>query len=174
MLGRPTEAVRLGARGLEALRPFEIDHTVLTSNWIEALVASGAWNEAEPATAAAVRSITANYPHMPLMNRAELELGRGEFAAARAHLDAAHATIRHAPGLATYAGYVAELDLWERRYADAARRVREGMTTAEAPWGAQIRVWLCALGLRAQAELAALARARRDDTELRERAPARR
>jgi tetratricopeptide (TPR) repeat protein len=88
MLGRPAEAARLAAQGLEVLRPFETDHTVLTSNWIEALVATGAWDEAEPASAAAVRAITANYPHMPLMNRADLELGRGALAAARAHLEA--------------------------------------------------------------------------------------
>ena len=126
---------------------------------------SGTW--ADHASATALRVISANYPHMPLMLRAELEVGRGQFAAARAHLDAARSTVRHEPGLATYDGYVAELALWERRWTDADAAIRDGMASARPRWGAQIRVWLCAKGLRAQAELAALARARHDADALR-------
>jgi len=169
MVGRPAESARLGAVGLDALRGYGIDHTVLTANWIEALLAIGEWDKAESASARALRSITANYPHMPLMLRADIELGRGDFDDARAHLEAARPTVRHEPGVATYDGYVAELALWERRWTDAEEAVRDGMAWARPRWGAQIRVWLCAKGLRAQAELAALARARRDDDAVRER-----
>ena len=50
------------------------------------------------------------------------------------------------------------------------RRGRAGRPGAGAPpSAAQIRVWLCAKGLRAQAELAALARARRDAGAVRDR-----
>ena len=45
---------------------------------------------------------------------------------------------------------------------DAEEAVRDGLARARSRDMAQIRVWLCAKGLRAQAELAALARARRD------------
>jgi DNA-binding CsgD family transcriptional regulator/tetratricopeptide (TPR) repeat protein len=169
MVGRPAESARLGAAGLDALRGYGIDHTVLTANWIEALLAIGEWDKAESASAQALRSITANYPHMPLILRADIELGRGDFDNARAHLEAARPTVRHEPGVATYDGYVAELALWERRWTDAEEAVRDGMAWARPRWGAQIRVWLCAKGLRAQAELAALARARRDDDAVRER-----
>ena len=162
MLGRPAEAARLGEEGLEAMRAHEADRTVLTANWVEALLAIGEWDRADHASAAALRVISANYPHMPLMLRADLEVGRGQFAAARAHLEAARSTVRHEPGLATYDGYVAELALWERRWTDADAAIRDGMASARPRWGAQIRVWLCAKGLRAQAELAALARARHD------------
>ena len=162
MLGRPAEAARLGEEGLEAMRAHEADHTVLTANWVEALLAIGEWDRADHASATALRAISANYPHMPLMLRADLEVGRGQFAAARAHLEAARSTVRHEPGLATYDGYVAELALWERRWTDADAAIRDGMASARPRWGAQIRVWLCAKGLRAQAELAALARARHD------------
>jgi DNA-binding CsgD family transcriptional regulator/tetratricopeptide (TPR) repeat protein len=162
MLGRPGESARVGEDGLAALRPYGKDLTVLAANWIEALLAIGEWNKADDATAKALRAITANYPHMPLILRADLELGRGNFDAARAHLEAARPTVRHEPGLATYDGYLAELALWERRWTDADETARDGMGWARARWGAQIRVWLCAKGLRAQAELAALARARRD------------
>jgi DNA-binding CsgD family transcriptional regulator len=169
MVGRPAESARLGAAGLDAMRGYGIDHTVLTANWIEALLAIGEWDQAESATAQALRSITANYPHMPLGLRADIELGRGDFDDARAHLEAARPTVRHEPGVATYDGYVAELALWERRWTDAEEAVRDGMAWARPRWGAQLRVWLCAKGLRAQAELAALARARRNDDGLRDR-----
>jgi DNA-binding CsgD family transcriptional regulator/tetratricopeptide (TPR) repeat protein len=169
MVGRPAESARLGAAGLDAMRGYGIDHTVLTANWIEALLAIGEWDKAESASARALRSITANYPHMPLMLRADIELGRGDFDDARGHLEAARPTVRHEPGVATYDGYVAELALWERRWTDAEEAVHDGMAWARPRWGAQIRVWLCAKGLRAQAELAALARARRDADAVRER-----
>jgi DNA-binding NarL/FixJ family response regulator len=68
-----------------------------------------------------------------------------------------------------YDGYRAELALWERRWADAAQAIDDGLSQAEPDEAAQIRVQLCAKGLRAQAELAALARARRDDAALRAR-----
>ena len=40
--------------------------------------------------------------------------------------------------------------------------MRDGLARARSRQAAQLRVWFCAKGLRAQAELAALARARRD------------
>ena len=64
--------------------------------------------------------------------------------------------------LGLYDGYLAELALWERRWTDADAAVRKGLARARPRQAAQIRVRLCAKGLRAQAELAALARARRD------------
>jgi DNA-binding CsgD family transcriptional regulator len=169
MLGRPGEAARVGEQGLRAMRPYGTDNTVLVANRVEALLTIGEWDEAERASADALRAITANYPHMPLILRADLEIGRGWFDAARGHMEAARSTVRHEPGLATYDGYVAELSLWERRWADADEAVRDGITWARPVWGAQIRVWLCAKGLRAQAELATVARAVRDDDALRQR-----
>jgi DNA-binding CsgD family transcriptional regulator len=168
MLGRAREAVRLGEEGLDALRRYETDHTVLAANWIEALLAIGEWDTADHASANALRAITANYSHMPLILRADLETGRGDFDTARAHLDAARRTVRHEPGLAHLDAYIAELALSERRWTDADDAVRDGLAWARPRWGAQIRVWLCAKGLRAQAELAALARARHDAHSLAE------
>jgi len=167
MLGRPAESAQVGEEGLEAVRPYGVEHTVLTANWIEALLAIGEWDKADQASAKALRAITANYPHMPLGLRADLELGRGHFDAARAHFEAARSTVHHEPGLAYYDAYVADLALWERRWTDADEAVRDGMAWARPRWGAQIRVWLCAKGLRAHAELAALARARRDASAVR-------
>ena len=162
MLGRLGESVEVGRRGLEVVRRYGSDATVLIANIIEALIASGEWDDADRLSAAAVRSITANYPYMLLMNRAELELGRGDFASAKAHLDAALPSLREDRGLGIYDVYLAELALWERRWVDADAHVDAALTGASSPHADQLRVWFSAKGLRAVAELAALARARRD------------
>jgi len=166
MLGRPRESARVGETGLEAVRGYGIEVTVLAANWIEAMLAAGDWDEAERASVTALRALTASYSYMALIIRADVEIGRGQFDAARAHLEAARATLREDRGLGLYDGYRAELALWERRWADAAQAIDDGLTQAQPEEAAQIRVQLCAKGLRAHAELAALARARRDDRAL--------
>ncbi len=168
MLGRPRESARLAESALDVLRPYGRDHSTLVANRIEALVASGEWGKADSLSAAALRAITAHYPHQPLITRAELEVGRGDFDHARAHLDAAAPTVRLDPAVATYDAFVAELALWERRWTDADETVRHGLARARSRNSAQIRVWLCTKGLRAQAELAGLARARRDADAVRD------
>jgi len=162
MLGRPRESARLAEAALPVFRGYGLDHGTLVANRIEALVASGEWDEAERASAAALRAITANYPHHALITRGELEVGRGDFDAARSHFETARATLRLDRDVATYDTFVIELALWERRWTDAAEAVRDGLARARSRDMAQIRVWLCAKGLRAEAELAALARARQD------------
>jgi DNA-binding CsgD family transcriptional regulator/tetratricopeptide (TPR) repeat protein len=162
MLGRPRESARLAATALETLHRYGIDQTTLVANQVEALVAIGEWDQADRASAAAVHAMTATLPHQPLILRASLEVGRGDFYAARAHLQAAAPTMHLDPDVATYDAHLAELALWERRWVDADETVRDGLARARSRDMAQLRVWLCAQGLRAQAELAALARARRD------------
>jgi DNA-binding NarL/FixJ family response regulator len=169
MLGRPAESARVGETGLAAVRGYGVDDTVLAANWIEALLAVGDWDEAERASVTALRTLTASYSYMALIIRADVEIGRGHFDAARAHLEAARATLREDRGLGVYDGYRAELALWERRWADAAQAIDDGLGQAQPDEAAQIRVQLCAKGLRAQAELAALARARRDEGAVRAR-----
>lgn len=72
------------------------------------------------------------------------------------------ALLREDHGQGIYDVYLAELALWERRWTDADQAVRDGLARARSRQAAQLRVWFCAKGLRAQAELAALARARSD------------
>ena len=81
--------------------------------------------------------------------RADLELGRGDFAAARAHLEAALATLREDRGQGIYDVCLAELALWERRWMDADRAVSDSLRMARSGQAAQLRVWFCAKGLRA-------------------------
>jgi DNA-binding CsgD family transcriptional regulator len=169
MLGRPRESVRVGRAGLEAMHRYGVNNTLLVSNQIEALLAIGDWDEADRLSAAALRGITPSFPYTLLIFRADVEIGRGEFDAARAHLETARATLREDHVLGIYDGYLADLALWERRWTDAEAAIEEGLARAGHREAAQIRVRLCAKGLRAQAELAALARARRDDGALGDR-----
>ena len=168
MLGRPRESARLAQSGLEATRRYGIESALLVSNQIEALLAIGDWDEAEKLSAAALRRLTSSFPHWLLTLRADVEIGRGDFDAARAHLETAGATLREDRVLGLYDGYLADLALWERRWTDADAAIQEGLAQARHPEAAQIRVALCAKALRAQAELAALAHDRRDADALRD------
>ncbi|MEU4287165.1 AAA family ATPase [Kribbella sp. NPDC026596] len=161
MLGRLRETVQVGRQGLEAIHRYGVDSAVLVSNLIEALFALGEWDEADALSTATLRSMAASYPYMLLMLRADLEVGRGDFESAREHLDAALETLRPDRGLGIYDVYLAELAVWERRWAAAADHVSAALEGVGSIEGPQLRVWFCAKGLRAQAELAALARTRR-------------
>jgi hypothetical protein len=112
--------------------------------------------------------MNASFSHHVLMLRADLDMGRGDFEAARGHLRAAALTTLdgdRAQGV--YDILRAELDLWEHRWLEADHAVRESLAAARTGRADHLRVWFCAKGLRAQAELAALARARRDAGEVR-------
>jgi hypothetical protein len=169
MLGRPRESAGLAETALEAMRGYGVDNPVLVANQVEALLAIGDWDEADRISAAALRAITGSYPYMLLIIRADVEIGRGGFDAARAHLETASATLREDRGLGLYDASLAELALWERRWTDADAAIDNGLAQARSTEAAQIRVQLCAKGLRTQAELAVLARARRDADALRDR-----
>jgi DNA-binding CsgD family transcriptional regulator/tetratricopeptide (TPR) repeat protein len=166
MLAQPRESARLGQSGLEVMRRYGIDSSLLVCNQTEALLAIGDWDEAERLSAAAVRGNTSSFLDALLMIRALVETGRGELDAARAHLDAAGATLHEYRALGLYDGYLADLAVWEHRWTDADAAVHAGLARARQREATQIRVQLCAKGLRAQAELAALARARRDNDAL--------
>jgi DNA-binding NarL/FixJ family response regulator/tetratricopeptide (TPR) repeat protein len=169
MLGRPREAAELGQAGLEAMRRYGIDSPLIVSNRVEALLASGEWDEADRLSAAALRGMGSSFPYALLIVRALVETERGELDAAGAHLGAANATLREDRGWGLYDAWLADLAVWERRWADAAASIEKALAYARRPEAAQICVQVCAKGLRVHAELAALARAARDAEALRER-----
>ena len=170
MLGRPRESIRVAAAAVSVVRAYGVAHGTIISNQVEALIATGEWDEADRLGAAALRPSTANWPHFRRLNRAALAVGRGDFDDARVHLEAAYATVRGDERASpAYDLLVTELALWERRWTDAETVVRDGLARTRAREAALIRVQLCAQGLRAQADLAALARARRDADAVRDR-----
>ena len=135
MLGRPRESARLARSGLEAMRRYGIESALLVSNQIEALLAIGDWDEADRLSAAALRRITASFPYWLLILRADVEIGRGEFDAARAHLEAASTTLREDRVLGLYDGYLADLAFWERRWTDADAAIAGGPGSSRASRG---------------------------------------
>ncbi|HEY1366738.1 MAG TPA: AAA family ATPase [Gaiellaceae bacterium] len=169
MLGRLRESAQMGRAGLETLRRYGIHSPLVIANQLETLVALGEWDEADRLSAAGLRSITSSFPYALLIVRALVETERGEFDAARAHLEAATTTLRADRGYGLYDAWVADLALWERRWTDADAAIRTGLAEARPRHAAHVLVFVCAKGLRAQAELAALARARRDAEALRDR-----
>jgi DNA-binding CsgD family transcriptional regulator/tetratricopeptide (TPR) repeat protein len=162
MLGRLRESVGLGHTGLEAMRRYGIESALLVSNQVEALLAIGDWDEAERLSAAALRGITSSFRYLLLIFRGAVEIGRGEFDAARAHLEGSSAALHEDRVHGLYRAHLADLALWERRWTDADAAVHLGLARTRQHEVAQMRVQLCAQGLRAHAELAALARARRN------------
>ena len=173
MLGRPRESVQVAATGIALARKHGTEHggdIILVVNLIEALTDIGEWEEADRVGAAAIRAGGSQWPSQRLVARAALDIGRGAFDRARADLQAALATVDHDKrGRAAFDGTRAELALWERRWEDAEDAVGEGLRRLPPQEAALLRAWLCAQGLRAQAELAALARARRDLVALTDR-----
>ena len=162
MLGRPGESARLGLEGLDVLRRHGIESAVLGANAVEALFAIGEWAEADRLSAAALRSIPDSFRPFLCLFRVALELGRGEIEPAREHLRDALPARGQDRGQGIYEILVAELALCEYRWMDADRAVDSALAMVRSGHAQQLRVWYCAKGLRAQAELAALARARRD------------
>jgi DNA-binding NarL/FixJ family response regulator len=173
MLGRPRESVQVAATGIALARKHGSEHgsdMPLVVNLMEALFDLGEWQEADRVGTAAIRAGGAQWPNQRLVERAALDIGRGVFDRARADLQVALATVHDDKrGLAAFDLTRAELALWERRWDAAERAVGEGLRRLPAQEAALLRVRLCAQGLRAQAELAALARARRDRDALSER-----
>jgi DNA-binding CsgD family transcriptional regulator/tetratricopeptide (TPR) repeat protein len=165
MLERNRESAELGRAGLASMHRHGIVSTLLVADLAEALFAIGDWDEAERVSAAALRHTTSSFLDGLLTIRALVEIGRGDLDAAQAHLDAASATLHEYRSIGLHDAFVADLALWQRRWTDADTAIRDGLVRALAAQcePAQIPVQLCAQGLRAQAELAVLARARRDD-----------
>jgi DNA-binding CsgD family transcriptional regulator/tetratricopeptide (TPR) repeat protein len=169
MLGRLRESARLGQAGLETTRRYGIDSPILVANQVEALLAVGEWGEADRLSAAALRGITSSILCWQFVVRADVEIGRGDFGAAHEHLEAAGAALWDDRAVGRYDACVADLAVWEHRWTDADAAISQALAHAHRPEAAQVRVQVCAKGLRAQAELAALARARRDHEAVRRR-----
>jgi ATP/maltotriose-dependent transcriptional regulator MalT len=173
MLGRPRESVQVAAAGIALARRHGREHgadITLAVNLIEALVDIGEWHEADRVGSAAIRAGGSQWPDQRLVARAALDIGRGDFDRARADLRAALATVgEDKRGRAAFDITRADLALWERRWDDAEHAVGRGLRRLPAQEAALLRVQLCAQGLRTQAELAALARARRDRDALADR-----
>jgi DNA-binding CsgD family transcriptional regulator/tetratricopeptide (TPR) repeat protein len=176
LTGRLAESVQVARRGLVLVRELGWENSVgrlVAANIGEALLGLGDWDGADEVLSHTLRMPGDYWSYYPHMWRAQLMTGRGDFEVARRHVEAA-AEATEMSSAAPYLAYVAaELAIWGRRLDDAAEAVDGGLASAVTVGAAYLRVRLCALGLRVQAEVAqdAVLHARHEDAaRARERA----
>jgi DNA-binding CsgD family transcriptional regulator len=169
-MARFADAAHVAVTALEAARQAGLGASlraaVLAFNACEALLASGLMADA----AALIDPLTTGTPdllHWPAHEaRAEIDLLLGDIAAAgwrRQQIDALFDGVRHAEFAAKSAQRAIELALWDGRPGDALTEAQGELPLYQTPDLAVGCGWLLVLGMRACADLAEHARARRDE-----------
>jgi DNA-binding CsgD family transcriptional regulator len=173
--GRLEDAVQVSLSGREPLRRLGLagqwQDTFLMVNAAEALFKLGRWDEAHRlATQALAKAQPEEGEAYAFLMAATLEVGRGEFQAAEAHLETIKERSLSLAGIPQharqYAALVAELRVWQGRLEEAQAAVQVGLDrvaeTDERVRSGQL-LWL---GMRIQADRAELGRARHDQAEV--------
>ncbi len=167
--GRLEEAVDVSLAGRELLQRLKVPsywESLLLVNAAEALFKLGRWDDADPLATQSLAQ--ARGEASPPTIVAMLEVPRGEFQAAEAHLEAAQdRSLGGDPeDVRVYSELVAELRAWQGRLDEAHAAVVEGLDRL-ADTGERVRSGrLLCLGLRVEADRAERARARHDPHEL--------
>jgi DNA-binding CsgD family transcriptional regulator len=168
-LGKLQAAAEVALSGLQAARQAgrqaSHDASVLAANAAEAMLARGPTVEA----AALIEPLTTGPPdrdHWPVHAlRAEIDLLRGDIDAAAQRQQQINALISHIGNIEYVRETMqeaAELALWAGRPGDALQEVRRALALFTAPDLTILFGWLLTAGMRACADLAEQARARRD------------
>jgi DNA-binding CsgD family transcriptional regulator/tetratricopeptide (TPR) repeat protein len=164
--GRLEEAVVVALEGFRQARRLglvRVNGPVLAANATEALAALGRWEQAEQVSREGleISPSGAAYNALPV-DRAALELGRGDLDAAQARLQAVRrllpGPIPGAENAGPLFGGLAELALWRGDLDQAKQLVAEALPLVEA--NPRYAAPIYALGLRVEADRAELARAR--------------
>jgi DNA-binding CsgD family transcriptional regulator/tetratricopeptide (TPR) repeat protein len=173
--GRLEDAVEVSLSGREPLRRLGLagqwQDTFLMVNAAEALFKLGRWDEAHRlATQALAKAQPEEGEAYAFLMVATLEIGRGEFQAAEAHLETIKERSLSLAGIPQharqYAGLVAELRVWQGRLEEARAAVQVGLDrVAETDERTRSGLLLC-LGMRVEADQAELGRARHDQGEV--------
>ncbi len=173
-VGRPVDSLAAAQAGLDTVRRLGVARTyggLLAGYAVKALVALGRWDEAETAASAGLREAAADRAVLWLLaNRARLHVGRGRFDEAAADIRRA-TTLDDALGTSEFRMNVlaasAEAACWQGRIAEVRSIIDTvgGMAEPAGPPDPAL-AWLAALGLRAEADGAATARARHDEPAL--------
>jgi DNA-binding CsgD family transcriptional regulator/tetratricopeptide (TPR) repeat protein len=171
--GHLQDAVEVSLSGREPLRRLGLggqqQDTFLLSQAAEALLKLGRWDQAHRLATQALAQATPDDRFL-FSTAAELEIGRGEFQAADAHMEliTEQSLSPGSPPMAAreYAALTAELGLWQGRLVEAQAAVQEGLDRV-AETDERVRsgrlLWL---GMRIQADRAELARARHEQGEV--------
>jgi DNA-binding CsgD family transcriptional regulator/tetratricopeptide (TPR) repeat protein len=175
-VGRTEESLAVAREGFEVVRSFGLERTyggLLAGSAAKALISLGRWDEADVVTEEALeRSPSGRAALWLLLNRGRLLATRGLFEEATRLLGEAREIEERLGGTeyrAALLAAIAELAVWQGRLADCRAAVAEGVRRADADASGPpdpSLAWLAALGLRAEADAAAGARARHDDAAL--------
>jgi DNA-binding CsgD family transcriptional regulator/tetratricopeptide (TPR) repeat protein len=173
--GRLEEVVEVSLSGREPLRRLGLagqwQDTFLMVNAAEALFHLGRWDEAHRlATQALAKAQPEEGETYAFLMVAELEIGRGEFQAAEAHLETIKERSLSPAGIPShahrYAVLGAELRVWQGRLEEARATVQVGLDrVAETDERLRSGPLLC-LGMRVEADQAELGRARQKQGEV--------
>jgi DNA-binding CsgD family transcriptional regulator/tetratricopeptide (TPR) repeat protein len=164
--GRLEEAATVALDGIQQAHRLGLARAygpLLACNATEALVALGRWDQAEQVSREVLETAPSDVgrAYLPLV-RAALELGRGDLDAAQARLQAVQrllpAPIAAAQRAGPLFGGLAELALWRGDLEQARELVTEAVPLVQA--NPRYAAPVYALGLRVEADLAELARAR--------------
>jgi DNA-binding CsgD family transcriptional regulator len=164
--GRPAEAATVALDGIEEAHRMGLTRAFgpfLACNATEALVALGRWDQAEQVSRQGLETAPSDAVSVPLLlARAALELGRGDLDAAQARLQAARrvlpAPIPEAQRAGPLFAGLVELALWRGDLEQARQLVAQAVPLVAANPRHAAPVY--ALGVRVEADLAELARAR--------------
>lgn len=172
--GRSSESLAAAHAGLATVRRLGVARTyggLLFGYGVKSLIALGRWDEAASSAAEGLDQAIGDRPVLWLLiNRARLLVGRGDVAGAAADLARAR-TIDDRLGGTEFRGNLraaeAEAAVWEGRIEDV-RAIVDAVSSSAAPTAPPdpSEAWIAAIGLRAEAEAAARARAQRDDPAL--------
>jgi DNA-binding CsgD family transcriptional regulator/tetratricopeptide (TPR) repeat protein len=174
-MGKSQAAAEVGLRGLQAARQAgrqaSPDAIVLAFNAAAAMLALGRTAEA----AALIDPLTAGPPgrdrHGVDVLRVEIDMLRGDLEAAAQRQQQMSAFISHIGNIdhvREVRQRAAELALWSGRPGEALQEVGQALAPFTAADLTILSGWLLALGMRACADLAEQARARRDDYAIRD------
>ena len=164
--GRLTEAATVALNGIQQARRLGLVHfngSILACNATEALLALGRWDQAEQLSREALETSPSGpaYVALPLA-RAALELGLGDLDAAQARLQAVRrllpGSIPQAQNAGPLLGGLAELALW-RGHPDQAKQLVD-QAVPQVAANPRHAAPIYALGVRIEADIAELARAR--------------
>jgi DNA-binding CsgD family transcriptional regulator/tetratricopeptide (TPR) repeat protein len=164
-VGRLDHAARVAREGIALARRLGVERgvgNVLACNAAEGLLELGDWAGAEETLATALRSGGLFWFEGCHARQAHVAIGRGEFDAARRHLDGASPAAFSPADGPLYFIQVAELALWQADPTAAGAAVDRGRDLADLCDVCIYRSRLCALGLRAEADRVQLAAARGD------------
>jgi ATP/maltotriose-dependent transcriptional regulator MalT len=162
--GRQREAIVIGRQGLAAARELGLERAIgvaVAANLAEGLFVLGDWEKSDRVLTEALERGSMRPSRLHGV-KGMLEMGRGDFAAARQHLELAKRLNPSPHESARWVTCLAELALWEGRHDDARAAVDQvvgvaGSLDPDEPDAAEIS----ALGLRVEADCAESARAAR-------------